>query len=770
MTDYADKIIYNPKDKTEEMRRDQRRITVIALKEKNRYQNIYFKILLFAALALISCFSGSIQNKKALPRYGFDPKYETAIDSILNLMTLDEKIAMIHGSGTFVSSGVARLGIPDLYYSDGPNGIRGEMERNSWKPLNLTTDSVTFFPTGTALAATWNTKLAFKYGKAIGKEARARGKDILLGPAINIIRTPLDGREFEYFTEDPYLNGQMAIGYVRGVQDEDVAACVKHYVANNQETNRSKINVMMDERTLREIYLPGFKAAVQEADARAIMGAYNKFRGEYLCQNSYLNNQLLKKDLGFKGIVISDWNATHNTMKAALGGLDVEMGTKAEDYNHDYMADPLRDSVLAGKVPVKIINDKVRRILRLIYNNHMMDPGRIKGEKCTPAISRVAFDVASEAIVLLKNDNKILPLDANKIKTIAVIGENAVQIQSKGGFTAGVKARYEITPLEGLEKRLKGKVIVRYAEGYVPKMDQEDPKKWWIKYPDTIPDENLINQAAKLASETDVAIVFAGDNREVESEGRDRRSIKLPFGQDALIKAVTAANPRTIVVVVAGAACDLNIAKQYSPAILYSWFNGSEAGNAIAGILFGDVNPSGKLPFTIPVHLKDIAAHALNAYPGKDLQLTYKEGILVGYRWFDTKNITPLYPFGYGLSYTTFHYDDLKTDKSKYDAGDTIRAVITVSNTGHLAGKETVECYVHANKSQVLRPEKELKAFSKVLIGPGESRQVKLNICARDLSYFSDSLKTWVLEPGDYTLLVGASSRNILKKAIVHVE
>jgi beta-glucosidase len=577
--------------------------------------------LLFGACSLDS------ETNNYVNKYQLNEAYEPIIDSLIAEMTLDEKVGMLHGTGMFVSGGVERLGVPEFHYTDGPNGVREELERHSWKPLALDNDSATFFPTGSALGATWNKEIAQLYGKALGLETRARGKDMILGPAVNIMRTPLGGRTFEYFTEDPFLNSEIAVGYVRGVQNQDVAVCVKHFAANNQENERDRIDVLMNERTLREIYLPAYKATVIDADALGMMGAYNKFRGEYLCQNNYLNNQLLKGEWGFKGIIVSDWGATHNTKTAALGGLDVEMGTWTKEHNYDqnFMGHPLRDSVIAGVVPMEVIDDKVRRILRLSYNLNKMEDGRAKGELVSPKIKKIARDVAAEAIVLLKNDNSILPLKKSELESVAVIGFNATWKQAKGGFTAGVKAKYEVTPLEGIQNKLGNNVAVNYAMGYIQKFEEEG--NWRTPNIDT-PNQELIAEAVEAAKKSDVAIIVAGNTRETESETKDRKTLTLPFGQDELIKAVAAVNPNTIVVIAAGAPNDLTVTSQNAQAVLYSWFNGSEGGNALADVLFGDVNPSGKLPFTIAHKLEDIGVHSLNAYPGENLKVEYTEGIV----------------------------------------------------------------------------------------------------------------------------------------------
>ncbi|MDZ7724761.1 MAG: glycoside hydrolase family 3 C-terminal domain-containing protein [candidate division KSB1 bacterium] len=722
------------------------------------------KKYLFIILTLLAACANT-NRKAADAEWTFEDRYETVIDSVLAELTLEEKVHLLHGTGKFVSGGVERLGIPELHYTDGPNGIREELERHSWNSLNLTTDSVTFFPTGPALAATWNRELAEQYGRGIGLEARARGKDVLLGPAVNIMRTPICGRNFEYFTEDPFLNAEIAVGYVRGVQRQDVAACVKHYALNNQEEQRGSISVQINERALREIYMPVYRAVVQQADAHAMMGAYNRFRGEYLCQNDYLNNTVLKDEFGFKGIVVSDWGATHNTEKAAWGGLDVEMGT-GQPYDENYMAKPLLELVKAGLVPDSLVNDKARRVLRVIYNLKKSDSTRTKGEKTSPLTRRIAYDVASEAVVLLKNQN-ILPLNPDTINSIAVIGTNAHKPQSRGGHTASVKAKYEISPWQGLKSKLGTEVALTFSRGYEETFMQSANSRHRI--PSQTANDSLIDAAVQFARSSDVAIIFAGASRDIETEGRDRRDLTLPFGQDKLIRSVCAANPNTIVVFLAGAAYDIQSAVNLAPAVLYGWFNGSEAGRAMADILFGDVNPSGKLPFTLPKRLEDVGAHALNAYPGENGTVVYKEGLLVGYRWFDSKQIDPIYPFGHGLSYTSFEYSGPETDKSVYHSGDVIEITCAVKNTGSIEGKETVQCYVSVEESRVLRPDKALKAFDKVFIKAGETKTAKLHLPVSELAYYNDANAEWQVEPGQYTLMIGTSSRDIRGKVNVEI-
>ncbi|MDB5010632.1 MAG: bglB 3, partial [Mucilaginibacter sp.] len=688
------------------------------------------------------------------------------IEQLIKKMTLKEKIAMLHGNALFSSAGVKRLGIPELTCDDGPLGVREEVNRFDWAPAKWTTDSATFFPNGSAMAATWNPALTYRYGEAIGQEALARKKNIILAPAFNICRTPLCGRTYEYYSEDPFLNAQLAVSSVKGIQSQHVAACIKHFAVNNQETYRDSINAVVDERALREIYLPAFKAAVQQGNAYSLMSAYNEVNGQHCSENEFLLIKVLKNEWGFKGLVMSDWGGTHSTINAAKNGLDLEMGSPGP-YNKWYFADPLYAAVNAGKVDEKTIDEKVRRILWVMYHTSLSG-NKSKGEINTPAHSKTVYDIACESIVLLKNQRNILPLNISTIKSIAVIGDNATHKFATGGFGAGVKARYEITALQGLKSRLGKSVNIQFAQGYKANylttytaQQKEDANK---------SDPQLINRAVALAKKSDVAMLFIGSNRDYESEGTDRKNLKLPFGEQELVNAVTAVNPNTIVVVIGGAPYDLNEIKRNNHTIVWSWFNGSEGGNALADVLIGKVNPSGKLPFTFPSSLEDSPAHALHTFPGKNLTAIYKEGILVGYRWFDTKKIEPLYCFGYGLSYTNFGYSSLKTNKKNYKAGENIVAGLTLKNTGKYAGKDIIQLYVSKLNSKAGEPEKVLKAFKKVSVIPGNAEQVSLNFNSNDLAYFDDKQHKWIVEPGEYKILVGESSRDIRQTAVINVD
>ncbi|GAC1312907.1 MAG: glycoside hydrolase family 3 C-terminal domain-containing protein [Mucilaginibacter sp.] len=708
-------------------------------------------------LSLLTVISSQLKAQKKV-----NDAVETQINATIKKLTLAEKIALLHANGIFSTAGVDRLGIPGLMTDDGPLGVREDVKPN-FAPANLTTDSATFFPNGSALAATWNPQLAYRYGHDMGEEARARGKFIMLAPAFNIARTPLCGRTYEYYSEDPFLNARLAVQSVKGIQSQNIAACVKHFAVNNQEVERNRVSVDVDERTLREIYLPAFKAAITEGEAWTIMSAYNKLRNVYCSENEYLLKTILRDEWKFKGIVISDWGGTHSTVDAANHGLDVEMGSRPP-YSSYYFADKLVDSVKAGKVSVEVIDEKVRHILWVMHKTSL-SKNSPQGKMNTAEHSKTVYDIASESIVLLKNDKHLLPLNTASIRSIAVIGDNATHTFHLGGFGAGVKARYEITALAGLQNRLGSSVTINFAQGYsgVYRPARNNP------YPEVKPDSAMIAKAVATAKNSDVAILFIGGNRDYESEGRDRKDLSLPFGEQALVDAVSAVNSKTIVVVVGGAPYDIGKIKKQNNTIVWSWYNGSENGNVLADVLIGKVNPSGKLPFTFPADLKDSPAHALGAYPGENLKEAYKEGILVGYRWFDTKKIEPLYCFGFGLSYTSFNYLSLKTGKSDYHPNEMINAVVSVKNTGKYPGKETVQLYVSKTGSVVDRAEKELKAFKKVQIAPGATAVVSLSIPVKDLAYFDVKSNKWVVEPGRYKLLAGTSSGDIKETATIAV-
>lgn len=702
-------------------------------------------------------------------------KYDDQIDSLIAQMTLKEKSGMLHGTSMFTTAGIERLGIPELKMADGPLGVREEISRNSWAPAGLDTDFATYYPAGGGLSATWNTELAYKFGNSVGEESRARDKDVLLSPAINIIRTPLGGRTYEYFSEDPFLNKKLTVPFIVGLQNNDVAACVKHYAANNQETNRDFVDVQIDERTLREIYLPAFKAAVTEAKAFSMMGAYNKFRGEYLCENGYMLNDILRDEWGFEGIVISDWAAVHTSAKSLKNGLDLEMGTP-KPFNEFFLADPLIDSVKAGKISEMEIDRHVKRIMQLMYTvKSMGGEDRLQGSINTEAHFKDAYDIASESVILLKNDQDLLPINQKNIKSIAVIGANATKKNALGGFGAGVKTQREVTPLEGLKNRLAPNIKINYVEGYLERYaPQKESVFGEVTQARAVPintiNPTLLDAAINAAKTSDLAIVFAGSNRDFETEASDRADLDLPFGQEELIEKVLEANPNTIVVMIAGAPFDISSVKERSSALIWSWFNGSEGGNALADVILGNINPSGKLPWTMPKNLNDSPAHATNSFPGNKV-VSYDEGILVGYRWFDTKNVAPLYPFGYGLSYTTFDIKNARVDKDRpYLLDEIIFLAVDVENTGNVDGKEVVQLYTTKEASKIERASKELKGFKKVNVNTGQTNTVTFALPVKELAYYSVEKSSWEVEPGNYILKVGNSSRSIKTEISIEIE
>ncbi|PXY44609.1 glycoside hydrolase family 3 C-terminal domain-containing protein [Flavobacterium hydrophilum] len=741
------------------------------------------KILRLSALMAFVVFTSCKNNAQELDTDSVQKEYtgkeigsefDTEIDKLVAQMTLEEKIGMLHGNSMFTSGGVKRLGIPELKMADGPLGVREEISRDSWAPAGLTNDFATYYPAAGALAATWNTEMAYTFGNSVGQEMRARDKDMLLSPAINIVRTPLGGRTYEYMTEDPFLNKKMAVPMVVGLQDNDIMACVKHFAANNQETNRDFVDVQIDERTLREIYLPAFEAAVKEGKAYSIMGAYNKFRGEYLCENDYMLNKILRDEWGFKGVVVSDWAAVHSTVKSLQNGLDIEMGTP-KPFNEFFLADKLIAAAKNKEISEAEIDIHVKRILRTLFQVKAIGgKERVKGSIATEAHYQDAYKIAAEAVVLLKNENNALPLKLDGIKSIAIIGNNATKKNALGGFGAGVKTKREVTPLEGLKNRLPSTVKINYAEGYLERYDEKNKGNLGnitSNGPVTIDqlDPAKLQEAIEAAKKSDVAIVFAGSNRDYETEASDRRNLKLPFGQEELIKKVQAVNPRTIVVIVAGAPFEIEDISKKTAALVWTWFNGSEGGNAVADVLLGKVNPSGKLPWTMPKKLMDSPAHATNSFPG-DKAVKYAEGILVGYRWFDTKKIAPLYPFGYGLSYTSFAFENTKADKEAYASNETISVSVEVKNTGKTDGKEVVQLYASKSNSKVTRAEKELKGFVKTLVKSGDSNTVTIKVPVKELAYYDAAAKKWTVEPGKYTLKIGNSSRDIKKEIVVTIK
>ena len=701
---------------------------------------------------------------------------EKRIEKLIKKMTLEEKVGLLHGNSKFYVAGVERLGIPEWSLSDGPHGVRAEINRHDWAYAGWTNDSASNFPTGTAFAAAWNPELAYRRGEVLGEEARWRKKDVLLGPGVNIIRSPLCGRNFEYMSEDPYMNSVLAVAYIKGLQSRDVACSVKHFAVNNQETNRTTVDVECSERALREIYLPAFKAAVQEGGALTVMAAYNKFRGEFCAENNYLVRKILRNEWGFDGVYVTDWGAAHSTVPSMEAGLDLEMGTLIDKYEDWYYANPLIEAVKSGKVPMSLVDEKVGDVLRVMIKTNVLDPKKRfgPGSMNTKEHQQATYDAAAEAIVLLKNQNNLLPLDFSSIKSLAVIGDNATRKHSNGGLSSEIKAVYEVTPLGALRAKWGDKVDIRFAQGYEKLSTfvegSNNGQSSGTFSSKTQESDALLKEAVEVARTSDVALLVCGLNHDYDTESFDRLNMDIPYGQVELIQEVVKANPRTIVVMIAGSPLNMAAVDICSPAIVWAWFNGMEGGNALVDVLSGKVNPSGKMPFTTPVSLDQSPAHALGNFPGRDLKVNYEEDILVGYRWFDTKGLPVVYPFGYGLSYTTFDYSNLNTDKETYDQADTIQATFTLTNTGDREGAEVAQLYVSDPVCSVMRPVKELKGFKKVFLKPGESRRITLDIPVSSLAFYSEAQSQFVVEPGEFILQLGASASDIKQKISVEVK
>ena len=709
---------------------------------------------------------------------------EDRIEDALSRMTLQEKIAIIHAQSKFSSPGVARLGIPGIWCTDGPHGIRPEVLWDEWNQAGWTNDSCIAFPALTCLAATWNTDMSYLYGVSIGEEARYRNKDVLLGPGVNIYRTPLNGRNFEYMGEDPCLASKMVVPYVKGVQEQGVATCVKHYALNNQEVDRHWVNVNLSNRALYEIYLPAFRAAMQEGGSWSIMGAYNLYKGQYACHNSILLQDILRKEWGSDAAVISDWGGTMNTDQAITNGLDLEFGTWTDGlsdgassaYDIYHLALPYLRKIQSGEVGTKELDEKVRNVLRLIFRTSM-NPNKSFGAMCSEAHSAAARRIAGEGMVLLRNENQTLPIDLKDRPTILVVGENAIKMMTVGGGSSSLKAKYEISPLQGIQERAAGLANIQYVRGYVGDVGGEyNGVTTGQSLQDDRTPEQLTAEAIEAAKKADYVIFVGGMNKahNQDCEDGDRLHYELPYGQDQLISALAAVNDKVIFVSISGNAHGMPWSKEVE-AILQAWYSGSETGHAVADVLFGDVNPSGKLPYTIQPTLADYPAHQYGevAYPGVDKQVYYKEDIFVGYRYADLYGtrrpikyvsqgeqytINPpkrkaLFPFGFGLSYTTFEYGKAMLN------GDQI--TIAVTNTGNRAGQEVVQLYVTDSKASVVRPKKELKGFSKVALQPGETKQVTFTITPEMLAFFDAEAHEWVTEAGQFVLHIASSSADI---------
>ena len=730
---------------------------------------------------VITLFCAQLVKAQSLPAYLDETKdIEVRVEDALKRMTLDEKIRVIHAQSKFSSAGVPRLGFPDFWTDDGPHGVRPDVLWDEWEQAGQTNDSCVAFPALTCLAATWNPQLSLIYGESLGEEALYRGKDMILGPGVNIYRTPLNGRNFEYMGEDPYLASRMVVPYIQGMQSKGIAACVKHYALNNDEEYRHQVNVIVSDRALHEIYLPAFKAAITEGKAWGIMGAYNLYKNQHNCHNAILLNKILKQDWQFDGVVVSDWGGTHDTDEAVKNGLDLEFGTWTDGltmgatnaYDNYYLADAYKRLIKEGKYTTKELDDKVRRVLRLFYRT-TMNRQRPHGFLCSESHYEAARKIAEEGIVLLKNEGgTVLPINMNKVKNILVVGENAVKMMTVGGGSSSLKVQREVSPLDGLKARLSGIAEVDYARGYVGDVTGAyNGVTTGQDLSESRSEDELIAEAVEKAKKADYVIVFGGLNKSdyQDCEGHDRKDYALPYAQNKLVEALAQVNTRLVFVNISGNAVAMPWIKKV-PAVIQGWFIGSESGNALASILVGDANPSGKLPFSWMQSLEQYGAHALGAYPGtwrndgKIIDEEYKEDIFVGYRWADQHKQKPIFPFGHGLSYTTFEYGGKSRIEKSADGTPLFTLHTSIKNTGSREGAETVQLYIRDVKSSLPRPVKELKGFQKVTLAPGEQRDIRFTIDKSMLSYYDDSKGEWVMEPGRFEALIGASAGDIKSK------
>ncbi len=736
------------------------------------------KHLFIAVVAFLATLSAGSQT---LPVYLDDSKpIGQRIDDALSRMTLQEKIRVLHAQSKFSSAGVPRLGIPDFWTDDGPHGVRPDVLWDEWEQAGQTNDSCVAFPALTCLAATWNPQMSALYGRSLGEEALYRGKDMILGPGVNIYRTPLGGRNFEYMGEDPYLTSRMVVPYIRGMQSCGVSACVKHYALNNDEEYRHQVNVIVSNRALHEIYLPAFKAAVTEGGAWAIMGAYNLYKDQHNCHNQWLLNDILKRDWKFDGVVVSDWGGCHDLDEAVKNGLDMEFGTWTDGltmgatnaYESYFLAQPYLKAIKEGKYSTKELDDKVRRILRLYFRTSM-NRHRPQGFLCSEAHYAAARSIAEEGIVLLQNRGNVLPIDLQTAKRVLVVGENAVKMMTVGGGSSSLKVQRETSPLDGIRARLAAEgIAVDYERGYVGDTGGSyNGVTTGQDLNDNRTEGQLIADAVAKAKSADYVIFVGGLNKSdcQDCEGHDRKQLGLPYSQDRVIEALAKVNKRVVVVNISGNAVTMPW-RGSVPAIVQGWFLGSECGNALASVLVGDVNPSGKTPFTWPATLQDVGAHKLGTYPGtwradkKIIDEEYKEGIYVGYRWTDRERTKPQFAFGHGLSYTTFRLSNARADRQTMTRDGKITFTVNVKNTGKRAGAEVVQLYVHDVKASLDRPEKELKGFSKVWLQPGESKDVQITIDNTALSYYDEASRSWVSESGDFIALMGNASDNLPQK------
>ena len=731
-------------------------------------------VLSFAAVILAACcaqpeYEGPVYLNPNAP-------VEDRVEDALARMTLEEKVGMTTAQSKFSSRGVPRLGIPEVWHTDGPHGVRPEVLWDDWDQAGWTNDSCTAFPALINLAATWDKDMSLLYGRSVGEEARYRKKDILLGPGVNICRTPLNGRNFEYMGEDPYLAGQMVVPYVKGVQENGVAACVKHYAVNNQEFQRTQSNSVVDDRTLHEIYLPAFKAAVTEGNAWAIMGSYNLYNGQYNCHNKKLLCDILKGDWGFDGVVVSDWGGCRDSEEAILNGLDIEMGTwtnglrgaASNSYLNYHMANPYLKGLREGKYTTKELDDKVRRILRTIFRTSMR-PEPNYGRFVCPEHYQAAREISAAGVVLLKNENNTLPLNVPEGGKILLVGENVVKKMVVGGGSSNLKTAYEVNPLEGLQNAFGDKAEIVWERGYVGDVGRSYNRvDTGQDLTDDRTPQELISSAVEAAKDADYVVFVGGLNksRHQDNEGTDRYDTFLPYNQQDVIEALAEVADKFVVVNISGSPVSMPWADK-ADAIVQGWYGGTESGNALADVLTGKVNPSGRLPFSVPFKYEDGPIKTERQYPGikeegsKFWQTHYDEGVYIGYRWYDTKQVPVQFPFGHGLSYTTFEYSNAKASKSTMMADGKITVSVQVKNTGDRPGAEVVQLYIADPQASVDRPAKELKGFEKVWLNPGESKKVSFTIDASALSYYDMNRSAWYAEPGEFQALLGSTSSDI---------
>ena len=691
-------------------------------------------------------------------------KYE----KLIRKMTLAEKAIMMSGKNTWETVDFEKYGIPSMVMSDGPHGLRRQAGAGDHLGLNASLPA-TCFPTAAGVANSWDEALGEEIGEALAEEAVTMGVNVILGPGLNIKRSPLCGRNFEYFSEDPYHAGKMAAAYVRGIQSKGIAACPKHFAANSQELRRMANDSVVDERTFREIYTTGFEIAIKEGKSKSIMSSYNEVNGVYANENSHMLQEILVDEWGFDGFVVSDWGGSNDHALGVKNGSHLEMPGTGKSGMYDII-----HAVENGDLDEAVLDQRLDELLNVIFSTHQATEDAKGKTFDVEAHHNLARKAAEESIVLLKNENNLLPLDVNKINSIAVLGDNATRLHANGGLSSEIKALYEITPLQGIQNKLGDKIKINYAQGYEKlstfvegSNNGQNPGNF--KGGGEL-DKAVLKEAVETARKSDIAIIYAGLNHDYDTESSDKQGYALPYGQVQLIQEVCKVNPRTIVVIIAGSPVDMAAIDICAPAVVWGWFNGMEAGNAITDVLTGKETPTGKMPFSVPVSLDQSPAHAYNNFPGQDLVVRYDEDILVGYRWFDTKKLPVVYPFGYGLSYTSFEFGQMNTDKTEYTVNDSIEVSFTLKNTGIRKGAEVAQLYVSDPVCSVMRPAKELKAFEKVFLNPGETREVILKVPVGSFAFWSEAENKFVVEPGEFILSLATSAQDIKQTLRIQVK